>query len=73
MNQSNEIPPQRVQSAIFGELKKNWGWLLAFGILSIVLGTIGLGMTFGLTLASVLFFGVMLIIGGVVQSFDAFK
>ncbi len=73
MNQSNEIPLPKIQSAIFGELKKNWGWLLAFGILSIVLGTIGLGMTFGLTLASVLFFGVLLVIGGVVQIFDAFK
>ena len=73
MNQSNEIPLNRIQSAIFGELKKNWGWLLAFGILSIVLGTIGLGMTFGLTLASVLVFGVLLVIGGVVQIFDAFK
>jgi uncharacterized membrane protein HdeD (DUF308 family) len=61
------------QAAVFGELKKNWGWLLAFGILSIVLGTIGLGMTFGLTLASVLFFGVLLIVGGAVQLVDAFK
>jgi uncharacterized membrane protein HdeD (DUF308 family) len=61
------------QLAIFGELKKNWGWLLAFGILSIILGTIGLGMTFGLTLASVLFFGVLLVVGGVFQVFDAFK
>ncbi len=58
---------------VFGALKKNWGWLFAFGILSILLGTIGLGMTFGLTLASVLFFGVLLIVGGVFQLFDAFK
>jgi uncharacterized membrane protein HdeD (DUF308 family) len=65
------LPP--AAAALFGELKKNWGWLLAFGILSIVLGTIGLGMTFGLTLASVLFFGVLLIIGGGVQLVDAFK
>ena len=61
------------QLEMFGELKKNWGWLLAFGILSVILGTIGLGMTFGLTLASVLFFGVLLIVGGVFQVFDAFK
>lgn len=61
------------QLALFGELKKNWRWLLAFGILSIALGTIGLGMTFGLTLASVLFFGALLIAGGVFQLFDALK
>ncbi|MCG6896987.1 MAG: HdeD family acid-resistance protein [Thiocapsa sp.] len=58
---------------LFGELSRNWGWLLAFGVLSIILGTIGLGMTFGLTLASVLFFGVLLVVGGTFQLVEAFK
>ena len=58
---------------IFGELKANWGWLMAVGILFIVLGVIGLGMTTALTLASVLIFGVFMFIGGVVQLVDAFK
>jgi uncharacterized membrane protein HdeD (DUF308 family) len=46
---------------------------MTYGILCIVLGTIGLGMTFGLTLASVLFFGVLLLIGGGAQLLDAFR
>lgn len=58
---------------LFGDLGRNWGWMLAFGIFSIVLGTIGLGMTFGLTLASVLLFGILLIVGGIFQLVDAFK
>jgi uncharacterized membrane protein HdeD (DUF308 family) len=58
---------------LYGELGKNWGWMLAFGLFFIVLGTIGLGMTFGLTLASVLLFGVLLIIAGLVQLADVFK
>jgi uncharacterized membrane protein HdeD (DUF308 family) len=57
----------------FGELQKNWGWLLAMGIISVVLGTIGLGMTFALTMASVLFFGVLILIDGGLQFFQAFK
>lgn len=60
------------QLALFGDLKDNWGWLLALGILSILLGTIGLGMSFGLTLASVILFGILLIVGGAFQLFDAF-
>ena len=48
-------------NAIFGKLKKNWGWLLALGIVSIVLGTIGLYMTFAMTLATVLFFGAIIL------------
>jgi uncharacterized membrane protein HdeD (DUF308 family) len=59
--------------ALFGELEKNWGWLLAFGLASIVLGTIGLGMTFTLTEFTIVFFGVLLVVGGVFQLLDAFK
>jgi len=56
-----------------GELTKNWGWILALGILFIILGTVGLGMSVTLTLATVLFFGVLLLIGGIFQIIDAFK
>ncbi len=58
---------------VFGEAKKSWGWLLALGILFIILGTIGLGMSVSLTIVSVLFFGWLLIIGGVFQLVEAFK
>ena len=57
----------------FGDLEKNWGWLLAFGIFSIVLGTVGLGMTFLLTELAVVFFAALLIVGGVFQLLDALK
>ena len=72
---SSQIEPSltAAQLAFFGDLKKNWGWLLALGIVSVLLGTIGLGMTFGLTLASVQLFGILLVGGGVFQFFDAFK
>ncbi|WP_295407039.1 DUF308 domain-containing protein [uncultured Thiocystis sp.] len=56
-----------IQGAVFGEVKKNWGWLLALGIASIVLGTLGFYMTFAFTLTSVLLFGVLLLLGGVFQ------
>ncbi len=58
---------------VLGDLVHNWGWLLAQGILLVVLGTIGLGMTIWLTLATVFIFGVFLIIGGGVQIFQTFK
>ncbi|ADJ28141.1 hypothetical protein [Nitrosococcus watsonii] len=45
---------------VFGDLGKHWGWLLALGILFIVLGTIALGMSVTLTVVTVLFFGVLL-------------
>jgi uncharacterized membrane protein HdeD (DUF308 family) len=58
---------------VFGEARKNWGWLLALGILFFILGIIGLGMSVGLTLVSVLFFGWLVIIGGAFQLVEAFK
>lgn len=69
-----EIAPlPAAQVALFGDLQKNWGWLLALGVLSTVLGTIGLGASFGLTLATVLFFGWLLLVGGAFQLVDAFS
>ena len=61
------------QGVVFGELRKHWGWLLLLGILFIVLGSIGLGMVFGLTLVSVLFFGILMVVGGCLQLINAFK
>lgn len=73
MSANREISLADAQKALFGDLKKNWGWLLAFGILSIILGTIGLGMTLALTEVSILFFGALLIVGGIFQLFHALK
>ena len=48
-------------------------WLLGLGILFIVLGLIGLGMTASITIISVLFFGILLIVAGISQIIDVFK
>ncbi|MGO9119246.1 MAG: HdeD family acid-resistance protein [Desulfomonilaceae bacterium] len=58
---------------VLGEVQKNWGWLLALGILFIVFGFIGLGMMFFLTIVSLLFLGILLLIGAGAQIIDAFK
>jgi len=58
---------------MFGDLQKNWGWLLALGILFLILGAIGIGMSVALTVVGVLYFGVLLLIGGGVQLWQSFK
>ena len=73
MSTVNGTPAEAEFKTLFGDLQKNWGWLLALGIVCVILGTIGLGMTFVLTMASVLFFGILLLIGGGVQFVQAFK
>jgi len=58
---------------VFGALEQNWRWLLALGILFIILGTVGIGMAVTLTVASLLVFGFLLLAGGVMQLIQAFK
>jgi uncharacterized membrane protein HdeD (DUF308 family) len=53
------------------ELKRHWGWFLALGIALLALGAIALGAAVATTIASVLLFGWLLIIGGVLQGAHA--
>lgn len=64
---------ERTARSVFGDLHRNWGWLLALGILMIVLGIVGLGMTYWLTVFAVIWFGVLAAIGGIAQLFGAFR
>ncbi|MEW5422607.1 HdeD family acid-resistance protein [Amorphus sp. 3PC139-8] len=64
---------EKTARAVFGDLHRKWGWLLALGILMVVLGAVGLGMTYWLTVFAVIWFGILSFIGGIAQLFDAFK
>lgn len=59
--------------SLIGDLFNIWRWILALGILFILLGVVGLGMSVTLTIVSVMLYGVLLLIGGVFQIVDAFK
>ncbi|QMT58920.1 MULTISPECIES: HdeD family acid-resistance protein [unclassified Legionella] len=56
-----------------GALRRNWGLLLGLGILLVFLGCIGLSMVIGLTLVSMYFFAVLLIISAISHFIDIFK
>lgn len=53
------------------ELRRNWGWLLLWGIVLIVLGTIALVDSVYVTVVSMLLFGWVLLIAGVVEAVQA--
>src|SRR3989338_8920323 len=53
--------------------KHSRGWLIGFGLLFLILGCIGIGMAVGLTIASMLFFGVLLILAGISHLIEVFK
>ena len=51
---------------------RSWGWILAMGMVMVILGTMGLGATFMLTLATMFFFGVLILIASGAQLVEAF-
>lgn len=55
------------------ESRREWCWVLALGILFVIMGSVGLGMSVGLTLVSMFFFGGLLLLGGVLHLMDAFR
>ena len=68
---NTEIQQAPVFGNLLGEIHEKWGWMLALGIAFILLGTIGLGMTFALTMVSMVFFGFLMLFGGVFQLVQA--
>lgn len=62
-----------VDKDLLQDLRSQWGWMLAFGVALVLLGAIGLTMLFAFTIASVLYFGGLLLLGSGVQVVDVFK
>jgi uncharacterized membrane protein HdeD (DUF308 family) len=53
-------------------LSRNWGWLLAFGILMIILGVFAIGAPVVATIAFQVVLGWLLVIGGIAEAIHAF-
>ena len=53
-----------LRSVDFQVLEKNWGWFLALGIGLVVLGLVALGLSFAMTLAGVMYYGILMLVGG---------
>jgi uncharacterized membrane protein HdeD (DUF308 family) len=72
MNQESQLGMNSLHLVGLEELRKRWGWFLGLGILLIVLGTIALGSSAVMTLATMVFVGWLMIGGGVLQAVHAF-
>ncbi|MEJ6540036.1 MAG: HdeD family acid-resistance protein, partial [Halioglobus sp.] len=62
-----------INDEVFGELKKHWAWMLSLGIVMLILGVIGLGMTVLFNEIVVMYFGFLLLFGSGVQLMQAFR
>lgn len=66
-----------VTSLLFVEeiegLRQKWGWLLALGILMVLLGSFAFFMAVAATIGTVLVLGWLLVISGIVEAIHAFR
>lgn len=53
-------------------IRGNWGWILAPGIVLIVVGTLAIAMPFAASMASAVAFGALFLVGGIAQLVGAF-
>ncbi len=54
-------------------LRRNWGWLVALGILLIVLGTVALSYSFLVSVAEMLLFACLLLGSGAIELVNVFR
>jgi uncharacterized membrane protein HdeD (DUF308 family) len=54
-------------------VRRDWGWFLVLGILLMGLGAMALAASGLMTLGTMVFFGCLLIVGGVMQLINAVK
>ncbi len=54
-------------------VRAKWGWFVALGVLLLVLGVIAFANLFAATVVSVLYVGMVMIIGGVLEIVHAFQ
>jgi uncharacterized membrane protein HdeD (DUF308 family) len=59
-------------AAGLNSLRRNWGWYLALGVVQIILGVIAIVASSIATLVSVLIFGWLLVIGGILAVIHSF-
>ena len=64
MASGSNLPASSLSSVGVEELKKQWGWFLALGILLIVGGSVALGSAFLMTVFSMKLLGWLMICGG---------
>jgi len=54
-------------------LRAKWGWIATLGVIYVIVGLVALGSIVTATAASVLLVGVMMVVAGIAEVFNAFQ
>jgi uncharacterized membrane protein HdeD (DUF308 family) len=67
------MPMVDTRAGILEELRKSWGWLLAWGVVLVTLGIVGSGNLFAVSVATTFLVGLLMVAYGVVEVIQAFR
>ncbi len=71
-NASNTAVPHSLGSEL-EPLHAKWGWIVALGVVYVIVGVIALGSVVTATVASVFVVGIMMVIAGIAEIINAFQ
>jgi uncharacterized membrane protein HdeD (DUF308 family) len=71
MTLPSDLSPTTPIPAPLEALRKNWGWLVAFGLALILVGMCAISYSFIATITAMYVFGIFLLVGGAVQVVSA--
>ena len=73
MTSTSGIQSPGTSSAGVEPLRAKWGWIVALGVIYVIVGIIALGSVIAATAASVFVVGIMMVIAGAVEVVNAFQ
>jgi len=68
----SKVTNQQLTSELSKKMNKNWKFLLIIGALTLLLGIVGIGMNVTMTIVSIVYVGLFIILGGVLHLIDSF-
>lgn len=71
LSNPNLSPLAQLHLVGLSDIGKRWSWIVGLGALLVVLGMIAIGASMFVTLATMIFFGSLMLIGGVLQTLHA--
>ena len=68
----SEYNNKKIVQEVSGGMKSGWKWLMVIGILTLLLGIVGMSMNISMTMVSIFVVGLFLFFGGILHFIDVF-
>jgi uncharacterized membrane protein HdeD (DUF308 family) len=73
MTSATNTHPSPSRSLALQPLRGKWGWIVALGVIYVIVGLVALGSIVTATVASVFLVGAMMVVAGIAEVFNAFQ